>query len=796
MKRVLLVIFFISFVVMCFSQKALTVGVKSDSKRAVKIFGKILDKENGEPLIGATMYLPSLKNGVSTDVAGEFIFKLRQGEYEIIVSMIGYESAQFSLTVKGEGKLVLNLRQSSVKLGEVTIRGERPDENVKSTDMGKSLLKVALIEALPAFVGEVDILKAITLLPGVSTVGEASSGFHVRGGGSDQNLILLGGAPLYNPSHLFGFFSSFNADAVSNVTLYKGGIPASYGERGSSVLDIKFKEGNYEKWGGKASLGLISAKLMLEGPIVKDKLSLIIAGRSSYSDWILDKIKDPTIANSSASFYDANVILNYRIGEKNKISYSFYHSKDRFRLASDTSFNWATTNHVLDWNYSSGEKFSFYLSAMRGTYGFSILDDNSFNDFELISGIENNTIKLKADVKLGVNNFLNFGAQSTLLVLKPGELTPISSKSLVNPIKVQEEKGLESAAFVENKWDLGDKFSLSLGIRFSSFVYLGEKRVYEYERFIPRTKESVIGSKDYGDFEKITSFSGWEPRLSFRWSVSPTSSIKLGYNKVHQYIHLISNTSTIAPTDLWKLTDTFIKPEIVTQYSIGYFKNLKDNSIETSIEAYYKEIDNVVAYKDGADLVLNDQIETALLNGEGRTYGVELYIKKKTGKITGWVSYTYSRSLVKVEGPYRVEEISNGNWFSSNFDKPHDFTATLVYKLNNSWSMSSNFTYSTGRPYTTASDKFLYEGFTLAYYNERNNERVLDYHRLDFSITFKSRNKRKIWGGDWTFSVYNVYARKNAFSVFLDDVEGAPPQPYKLSVLGVPFPSLNYTIKF
>ncbi len=801
MKRITLILLFISFEIIAIAQQNIVVGKKNDAKSINRISGNVKD-ETGESLVGVTVYIPILKKGMSTDIDGNFFLDLKKDTYVIQFSMIGYETQSYKVNVRGDGEFNVRLAESSLQLDGLTITSEAPDHNVNSTDIGKQVLDINTIERLPAFVGEVDVLKSITLLPGVSTVGEVSSGFNVRGGGSDQNLILLGGAVLYNPTHLFGFFSAFNSEVISDVTLYKGGIPAKFGGRGSSVLNIKYKNGDLKNWKGSGSIGLISAKVIAEGPIIRNKLSLVVGARTSYSDWLLNSVKDPDVKNSSASFYDLNGRLSYIIDNKNKLSYSYYLSNDDFSFSNDNALYWSNQNHVIEWNHSNGEKLSYDFSLIQNQYEYSIYDHKSENQYDLDFRVDNTQINFDSDIKLFKENYLNAGFQSTLIDINPGELTG-RGESSINNKKLQHEKALESAVFVDLNLKITKSLSVSSGVRYNKYYYLGERTIYDYEAFVPKQKETIVDSTSYGNLKSIIDYGGFEPRISLKWSLNNTTSIKAGYNKMYQYIHLISNTSTMAPTDVWKLSDTHIKPEIVQQYSIGVFKNFNNNSIETSAEVYYKNSDNVISYKDGAellvegdDMVLNENIETELLSGIGKAYGLELFIKKKTGKVTGWLSYTYSKSLIQVEGAYDVETINSGKWFPTNFDKPHDFTAVLVYDFAENWSLSSNFTFSTGRPVTYPAAKIDYEGYTLAYFNERNSLRIPNYHRLDFSITYKSPSRKKIWGGEWVFSIYNLYGRKNAFSVFFDDVEGAPPQPYKMSVMGIPFPSLSYNFKF
>ncbi len=778
------------------AQKKITIGKKTNSSSFATISGTVRDFETGDRMIGVTVYVPSLNKGEITNENGEFNLKIAKGRHKLQVSMLGYSIAFYDVILLGDGKLKVMLKEDAFQLDEISITDVAPDQNIRATDIGKQSLSVEAIYELPSFVGEVDILKSITLLPGVSTVGEASSGFNVRGGSTSQNLILLGGATLYNPSHLFGFFSAFNAGVVSGVTLYKGGIPAKYGGRGSSVLDIEYKNGDFKSWKGTGMLGSISANIVAEGPIIKDKLSIIVGGRASYSDWMLGKVDDPDVRNSSASYYDVNGRLSYILNEKNKLAYTYYLSADDFSFASDTSLFWSNQSHILDWIHSNENNFSYEFSLVKNQYDYSIKNDSDIDQFNLNSRIDNLGLSYSAEIKLFKENYLNVGFQSTYIEINPGTLVSNNEASSINDKQVESEKALESGAFLDFNYEVTSSLSFSAGVRYNYYTYLGSKTVYDYEEYVPKSVETVTDSTYYDTNKSIINYNGLEPRFTLRWSLSNSSSIKASYNKMYQYIHLISNTSAIAPTDIWKLSDTFLKPEVVTQYSLGFFKNLKENSIETSAEIYYKETENLVEYKDGAQLILNDNIETELLHGIGKSYGLELFLKKKTGYLTGWLSYTYSRSLMQVVGAYDEEQINKGEWYSSNFDKPHDFTAVMMYKINSDWSISSNFTYSTGRPVTYPAGKLRLEGYIFSYFNERNGLRVPDYHRLDFSITYKMPSRRKIWGGEWKFSVYNVYGRKNAFSVFFRDVAGSPPQPYKLSVLGIPFPSMSYSFKF
>ena len=795
-KYLTLVLVLLLFTTASYGQDRITIGTPNNEFNIHNVYGKVIGRKDKTSLPGVNIYIESISKGVSTDIDGNFVIKLRKGAYTLSVTFIGYKETKILINVVGDGRLMIRLDEDLTELDEVIVTGREPDANVSSTDIGTTSLTVEAIKELPPFLGEVDILKTITLLPGVSTVGEASSGFNVRGGGSDQNLILLGGAVLYNPSHLFGLYSAFNSELVDDVTLYKGGISAKYGGRTAAIVDIDYKDGSMSKWNGQVSVGTVSSKFSLDGPLVRDKLSLSLGGRVSYINYLLNMINDPSVANSNAFFFDGNAMLTYRLNEKNKLQYSFYQSGDEFKLASDTAYAWQNQGQVLSWTHSFNDNFSMDLSLVRSKYDFEIQNQSTLNSFSINSGILDDAARLDFDIALSETNTLTFGVQSKYVRINPGELKPNDEQSAINPKKVEEEKALESAIYVQDDFELGEKVAFSVGLRYNLYNYLGPKTVNEYEQYIPLSDETVISDSTYQDNEVIQEYSGFEPRASMRYSFNGTTSLKLGYNRMYQYIQVISNTTSISPTDIWKLSDPYIEPQIVDQYSIGLFKNFRENSWETSIEGYYKNILNIVEYKDGANLILKDNLETELLSGIGQAYGVELFIKKKKGDLTGWLSYTYSRSLRQVEGAFPITNVNNGEWYPSNFDKPHDGTGVINYKFNQLISFSAIFTYSTGRAITVPSAKFNYDGLDIAYFDNRNQARAPDYHRLDLSLSFAFPAKKKLMQGEWVIAIYNVYGRKNAYSVFFDDVQGAPPQAFQLAVLGVPFPSVSYTVKF
>ena len=779
-----------------YPQKAQVIGKPDASSGPFKITGRILDNKTNEHLIGANIFSKSRRIGTTTDTEGWFQLYLQKRRHNLQVSFIGYLPKEMVLDIKGEGYLEIFLDEDLVQLSEVIITSEGEDINIKGVTIGKAKLSIEDIAALPPFAGEVDVLKSITLLPGISTLGESSSGFNVRGGSADQNLILLGGAPLYNPSHLFGFFTAFNSDVIKDVTIYKGGIPARYGGRGSSVIDLNYRSGNMSGWEGKVTLGTVSSKLTVEGPLIKDKLSLLVAGRVFYANWILRSVKDPDISNSAASFNDVNANLNYKLNSNNNLRYSFYRSSDDFKFANDTTFQWNNLNHVVEWNHSFNNRLSMNLSGVISQYDFLIVNEVGFNNFELKSTILDQKASLRYDYIINKNNIVTLGAESKMIRIDPGDFVPLQSTSSITPLDIEEEQAIESGTYLQHDINFGDHIGFSYGLRYSDFRYIGEKTVFSYEKNAPRRDENIIGNQLYGKNETIQQYSGFEPRISVRWSFRNDASIKGGFNQIYQYIHLISNTSTIAPTDIWKLSDIYLKPTKVTQYSLGFFKNFFLNTVETSLEGFYKETDNIIEYKDGAQLLLTERLETQLVSGQGKAYGIEVFVKRKKGRLTGWASYTFSRSLRQVIGPYPEELINNGEWFPSNYDKPHDVTATMEYKLSEYVKTSAIFTYSSGQPVTYPLAKFNYYGTIVAYFENRNENRAPDYMRIDLSFTFNFNTTRKYLKGDLILSVYNLLGRKNVFSIFFDDVENSPPLAFKLSVLGTPFPSLSYSVKF
>lgn len=763
--------------------------------------GYIREAKTGRGIIGGTVYIEELNKGTVSNEYGFYSLALPLGTYHIAFAYLGMGKEIKQITLNSSGNFNIELSEEAYQMAEVTITAEAEDLNISGVQMSITRLSMKTIEAIPSFLGEVDVIRSLTMLPSVNTVGEGASGFNVRGGDTDQNLILLDDAPVFNSSHVFGFFSVFNPDAVKNVTLITGGIPAKYGGRLSSILDIKQNEGNYKKFTGKGGIGLVSSRLTLEGPLIKDKCSFLIAGRTSYSDWILQNVPDINVKNSSASFYDVTAKINYSINNKNKLFLSTYINDDKFRFGFDTTYQWGTKNAVLKYNHFWGEKLFSDFTAVYSNYHYKVDNQEKVNSFELEYSMSYKSLKADFTYLLSKHQ-IDFGAGTIWYGIKPGKLIPASDASSINPVYLAEERSREMTVYINDEYKISPRITIMYGLRYSLFHNLDPADVYIYQENIPKEERTITDTLHFSKGELIQSYGGFEPRLSIKLGLGPSSSIKISYNRMNQYISLISNTAAITPIDIWKTSNKHIRPQTGDQANIGYFRNFAENSVEASIEAYYKKISNVVEYKDGANLLLNKFLEADLLEGKGRAYGIEFQVRKKTGRLTGWASYAYSRSQRQVNGAFPEEQINFGEYYPSNYDKPHNVKIVSNYRITQRWSIAANFIYSTGRPFTAPYSKYrinngILEFITVGNFSQRNQYRIPDYHRLDVSVTLgESHRKNRKWKGSWTFSVYNLYGRKNPYSVFFKHVYGFPPMPYKLSILGVPFPSLTYNFTF
>ena len=658
-------------------------------------------------------------------------------------------------------------------------------------------MSIKEIKRAPALLGEVDLIRQIQALPGVTTAGEAASGYNVRGGSVDQNLILYDGLPVFNSSHVFGFFSTFNAEAVRDVSFYRGGIPAEFGGRVSSVLDIRSNEGSYEKWGGSGGIGLISSNLMINGPLVKNKTSIMASIRSTYSDWLINTVRSNYInlKNSSVSFYDASAKITHLFSKKTKLTWSGYISNDQFRLQGDSSFQWTSKLTSLRVDHEFSKKFTAAFLVGVGNYSYNVNDRDTASGFNL----KYNLIypSARADFHWqGLHHKTNFGWQGIYYGFNPGSLIPSSSQSSIKLIEMEQQQSTEMAFYASDQFSVGSHFNVDAGLRFSIFNSLGPGSVNIYKSGLPLETLNLIDTLKFSNGEKIMTYYGIEPRLSLRYEFSPQASIKLGYNRIYQYLHLVTNTTAITPVDIWQPSGYYYKPQMADQYSIGYFRTTKKKMYDAFVEVYYKKISNVLDFKDGAQLLLNPQLETDLLQGQARAYGAEFQVTKTIGRLVGSFSYAYSRSLRTIIGNFPGEAINNGKEYSSNFDQPHVVNLSWRYNITRRYFFTGGFTYHTGRPVTLPLSAFTVDNITVSSFSDRNQFRIPDYHRLDLGLVFEGSHKRKkIWDGTWTFSLYNVYARRNPYSIFFKEVRPGILRPYQLAIIGTVIPSLSYTFK-
>jgi hypothetical protein len=770
------------------------------------IHGKILDGKNGNPLPGASVIIDKLKLGVHSDDKGNYSLQAPVGEQTVRLSFMGYDDNIQRIKLVGDGPINFELFEKAIKLGEVVIYSDRAESNVSGTQMSIVKLDVKAIKELPVSVGGKDIIKSITLMPGVQTIGEFGTGFNVRGGGSDQNLILLEDVPIFNLSHLFGLISVVNSDGISNVTLLKAGISAKYGERASSVMDIRMGPGDPDKTTVKCGIGIINSSAFIETPLSGKKINLVLGARSSYSNWLLHSIPDIDLMNSSAHFYDINAFLSFNVNPRNKISIYGYTSNDKFGFAKNTDYQYNNLIGSLRWKHSFNNNLYFNLIAGLSNYHFNVSESDTSlprEAYKINSALHYKNVKWNFSWLPNGNHNLDFGVNAAFYTINPGGLNPLFSESVIKSIQINSEKAGEYALYLSDNITISPGLAMDLGIRYSLYSYLGPNKVYIYRPGLSKTPESIIDSLTYGKNKSICRYSGLEPRISLRFTISENSSLKVSYNRIHQYVNLISNTAVMSPTDVWKLCSPNLKPITCDHFAIGYFRNFEKNMYETSVEFYYKNLLNAIDYKNGAKILLNPYLETDLTNVHGKNFGIELYVKKNSGRLTGWISYTFSRSLQKTNSVFTEDIINNNHPFPSSFDRPNNLIVNTNYHISKRWRFSSTFSFSTGRPVTLPELKFGYQGYQLLYYSDRNKFRLPYYHRLDVSITLDESLKiRKKWKGNWTFSIINLYGRKNAYSVFyrkeghLVANEYRQYDTYMLYIIGRPLPTLSYNIIF
>ncbi|WP_242693062.1 TonB-dependent receptor [Sabulibacter ruber] len=779
--------------------KVYEIGSRLASSRNSRatISGYVLNTVTGEPVIGASIITQTPGVGVNTDAQGYFSLVLPKGTHVLTLRSIGMKEAERRIILHADGKLDIHLYPQNTALKEVVVQAEAAS-NVKRLQMGIEKLDIQTIKTVPTVFGEADVLKVILTLPGVKSVGEATTGFNVRGGATDQNLILFNDATLYNPTHFFGFFSAFNPEVVKEVELYKSSIPARFGGRLSSVLDITTREGNKTKFTGSAGLGLITSRVNLEGPIFKDKTSFLFGARTTYSNWLLDILPGSSgFKGSKASFYDVNLNLHHKVNEKNSLALTGYLSKDESNLNTDTLFSYSNQNLSLKWQHQFNDRFFGDFTVGHDHYQYENYSEVApVSAYKLGFGINQSNLKANFNYTLNQKHAFSFGGSSIYYTLQSGTYQPLGTESLIAGAKIPKEQAVESALYLEDNFTVTPRLSFSVGIRYSIFNYLGPQEVDTYAPNAPVTELTRTGTQRYGSGDVINTYHGPEFRLSGRFAFTENFSVKASYNTLRQYIHMLSSTTAIAPTDIWKLSDPNIKPQFGEQASIGLYQNLFSNVLELSLETYYRKISNYLDYKSGAVLVMNPHIETDVLTTQGNAYGAELMIRKTAGKFTGWLSYTYSRILLEQDDPNAGELINKGKPYPAPYDKPHDLVLVANQKVSRRLNFSLNLTYSTGRPVTVPIGKFYYGGSEKTLYSGRNSYRIPDTFRADVSVNIEGNHKiKQLTHNSWTLGVYNVTARRNPYSVYFTSDKGVI-KGYKLSVFGAAIPFVNYNIRF
>jgi hypothetical protein len=781
----------------------LLITISSFAQDKFTLSGIITDSKTNETLIGVNVYIPEIKSATRTNEYGFYSITLPEGNYNIEISYIGFQTITKNVILLESTKTNFSLFDSSEVLKEVIISGQNSSSNIRSPEMSLNKLSISSIKKMPVVLGEVDIIKSLLLLPGVTNAGEGASGFNVRGGGADQNLILLDEATIFNSSHVFGFFSVFNPDAIKDLTLYKGGIPARYGGRASSVLDIYQKDGSSKGFHVNGGIGLISSRILAEGPIVKDKGSFLLGGRSSYAHLFLKLSEDQK--DNFAYFYDLNAKLSYKLNTNNNLYLSGYFGRDVFSLNKRFMNIYGNSTLNLRWNHLFSDKLFSNLSLIYSDYYYGL--DLDFVGFKWDSGIRNYNIKYDFKNYISDNFKLNYGINAIYYDFNPGTIIPSNTSSGINFDQLDKKYAFEPAVYLSADQEISKKISLSYGLRYSLFYRLGQSTVNHYANNNPITfntdlqlyeKATPISTQFYGKNKTIKSYNNLEPRFSVAYKINDAQSVKASYNRMAQYLQLISNTSSPTPLDVWTPSDNYIKPQIADQVALGYFKNFSDKMYSLEVETYYKKVQNRLDYIDGANLIANKAIEQIILNGQLRSYGLELMFRKNEGKLNGWISYTLSKSEQQTPGRTPLEVgINDGQWYNSVYDKLHNIAITSSYNLNEKWSFGANFSLQSGQPVTYPTGQYDYLGITVPSYGLRNENRLPTYHHLDIAATLTPRkNNDRSWKAEWVFSIYNLYNRRNAASIsFRENADTGNNEAVRTSIFGI-VPAVSYNFKF
>jgi hypothetical protein len=756
----------------------------SSAQQKHTISGAVTDQQTGETLIGATIRLLGNSGiGVLSNSYGFYSITAPENKYVMVVSFSGYQSDTLEISLTKDITHQFALEPAGASLNEVVVVARRND-NITRTLPGVQKISIEEIKNVPVIFGEQDILKTIQLLPGIKSGGDGSTGFFVRGGGADQNLILLDEATVYNASHLLGFFSTFNSDAIKDITVYKGDMPAQYGGRLSSLLDIKMNDGNNKNYRVSGGVGLIASRINVEGPIVKNKGSFMISARRTYADLFLKLSKDSTVNRSILYFYDINAKANYQLNERNKVFLSAYLGSDKLGFSNQFGIKWGNTTTTLRWNHIFTSKLFSNTSVIFSDYNYNISINATTNNLSIVSKIKDLTLKEDLQYYAGNNNKINFGFNLTKHTFTPGEFLT-SETSSYNSLILQDKYALDGVAYVSNEWEASDKIKFNVGLRLSSFNITGPGDFYSYNSE-GETKDTIT----YSSGKIVKSYLNLQPRFAATYQLNKISSAKVSYSRNVQNLHLLSNSTGSNPTDLWIPSSNNVKPEIAEQVSAGYYRNINNNKYEFSAELYYKQLQNQIDYKNGAVLVANETVESQLVFGKGRAYGLEIYVKKKYGSLTGWVSYTLSRTERHIEG------VNNNLWYPATQDQTHSLSIVAIYKLGKKWTLASDFVFNTGNAVTWPSGKYNIDGNTAFYYTERNSYRMPAYHRMDVSATLQGKKTEK-FQSSWTFSIYNAYGRQNPYFIqFQDD----PADPHKTQAIQYSLfrwvPSVTYNFKF
>lgn len=763
----------------------LTALISDAQSEKYTISGYIKDAATGEELIGATVIVSELQGkGAATNTYGFYSLTLPRGSYTLSAQFIGYTTKEVEIMLDKNMRTDFEIGEQPNQLEEIVITGERQDQNVTSTQMGVERMDIKELNQVPVIFGEKDLLKTIQLMPGVKVAGEGSSGFFVRGGSADQNLILLDEATVYNASHLLGFFSVFNSDALKDVTLYKGSQPAQFGGRLSSVLDIKMRDGNSKEFGAEGGIGLIASRLTLEGPIVKDQGSFIVSGRRTYADMFLKLSNDEALNQSRLYFYDLNMKANYRINDKHRLFVSGYFGQDELGFRDLFGINWGNATGTLRWNYLINEKLFSNTSFIYSNYDYRISVNALGTEIDIISRIRDFNLKQDFQYYLSSENKLNFGFNLIHHDIIPGAIT-LSTGTAFSELALPTQQSLENSAYVSHEWKASSVLSFDYGVRLAVFSPIGPGEFYSYDE-----SGNVSDTSFYNRGEIVTNYVNLEPRFAVNYLLDEMSSVKAAYGRNTQNMHLLSNTTAGNPTDLWIPSSNNVRPEIADQFSIGYFRNFNKNKYEFSVETYYKYLQNQIDYKDGAELNFNATVESQLLFGDGRAYGIEFYLKKKSGRLNGWISYTLSRIENKIEG------INDGEYYPAIQDRTHDVSLVGIYEVSDKWTVSATWVYFTGNAVTFPSGKYEMLGQVVNYYTERNGYRMPDFHRLDIGATLQNK-KTERFESSWNFSLYNAYGRQNAFTITF---EPDPQDPSRSRAVQTSLfrwiPSITYNFKF